>query len=315
MTYEAERVVLGAGPLGLAVARVLAEQDRRATLVTRSGTAPAPHTMVVSADVTQVDEARRACRGASVVYHCVGAPYGEWARTLPAVMRGAIEGAASADATLVYGDNLYMYGPGDRPLTEGVDHAATGRNGRVRARLAHELLDAHRAGTVRATIGRSSDFYGPHARHSIVGDGVFRRVLQGRAARVLGDPGTPHTYTFIDDFARALVTLGEREQAWGRAWHVPSADTLTTRGFVELVYRELGRPPRITTAPSMAIRLLGLVDLTMRGVHEVLYQSQRPWVVDHDAFARAFGADPTPHADAIRSTLAWYRANEDPREA
>jgi hypothetical protein len=35
------------------------------------------------------------------------------------------------------------------------------------------------------------------------------------AAQVLGDPDLPHTVTYIDDFARALVTLGERGRGSG----------------------------------------------------------------------------------------------------
>lgn len=36
---------------------------------------------------------------------------------------------------------------------------------------------------------------------------------------------------------------------------------------------------------------------------------ERPFVADHAKFARTFGASPTPHRDAIRTTLAWWRAN------
>lgn len=76
-------------------------------------------------------------------------------------------------------------------------------------------------------IGRGSDFFGPHAHLSTVGDGVFARAIAGKpAAQVLGNPDVPHTVTYIDDFARALVTLGEREEAMGEVWHVPNAETV-----------------------------------------------------------------------------------------
>jgi hypothetical protein len=35
-------------------------------------------------------------------------------------------------------------------------------------------------------------------------------------------------------------------------------------------------------------------------------QLERPFVVDHSKFAKAFGAQVTPHPDAIRITLAWF---------
>jgi nucleoside-diphosphate-sugar epimerase len=189
----------------------------------------------------------------------------------------------------------------------GLPYRATGPNGRVRAQLAEALLAAHERGTVRASIGRASDFFGPHVRVSAMGDRVFPAALAGRPAQVLPDPDMAHTYTFIDDVAAALVILGEREEALGQVWHVPSAETLTTRRFVEVVFEQLGTAPRIRVAPKLGITVLALVNPTMRAVNERLYQTERPFVVDHDKYERAFGATPTPHPQAIQHTLEWYR--------
>jgi nucleoside-diphosphate-sugar epimerase len=76
-------------------------------------------------------------------------------------------------------------------------------------------MNAHAAGTVRATIGRASDFYGRRARQSKVGDGVFARALAGKPAQTVGDPDALHTYTFIHDFAAGLATLAQRDEALG----------------------------------------------------------------------------------------------------
>jgi hypothetical protein len=46
----------------------------------------------------------------------------------------------------------------------------------------------------------------------------------------------------------------------------------------------------------------------MRAVAEQLYQSERPFVVEHGKFARAFDVAPTPHSEAIDRTLDWYRS-------
>jgi nucleoside-diphosphate-sugar epimerase len=157
-----------------------------------------------------------------VVYHCAATPYATWPGTLPPIMEGIIQGAAAAGARLVYGDNLYGYGPVDGPLTEGLPDRATGPNGRVRAQLAETLLAAHRAGTVQATIGRASDFFGPRVRVSAMGERVFPAVLSGRPAQVLPDPDTPHTYTFVGDVAAALLTLGDHDAGWARCGTSPA---------------------------------------------------------------------------------------------
>jgi nucleoside-diphosphate-sugar epimerase len=306
---EQERlhVVLGAGPLGLAVAGHLAARGNRVRIANRGGRADLPDgVQVVAANVAEVGDARRACDGATVVYHCANPPYARWPELHPPLMRAIIEGASSAGATLVFGDNLYAYGPVDGPLTEDLPRRAQGRNGRTRARVADDLLAAHEDGRVRAAIGRGSDFFGPHAHQSTVGDRVFARAVADKPAQVLGDPDTPHTVTYLEDFARALVTLGEREEALGKVWHVPNAETVTTRRFVEMVFAELGNFPRLRAAPRWGLVLAGLFNPTVRAVREQLYQSEHPWLVDSTRFERTFGWRATPLHEAIRATVVWF---------
>jgi nucleoside-diphosphate-sugar epimerase len=238
------RVVFGTGPLGLAVARHLSGRGDGVRAVNRSGRADLPPEVeVVRADAANPADARRVCRGASDVYHCASPPYAKWPQLHPPLMDAIIEGASAAEATLVFGDNLYAFGSVDGPLTEDLPYRATGPNGRTRARIAEALIHAHGRSRVRAAIGRGSDFFGPHARLSTVGDRVFARAIQGKPAQVLGNPDQPHTVTYLDDFARALVTLGDTEEALGEVWHVPNPQTTTMRRFVETVFETAGHPP------------------------------------------------------------------------
>jgi nucleoside-diphosphate-sugar epimerase len=301
-------VVLGTGPLGHAVARSLAAEGERVRAISRSGLADLPDGVeVLRANVTEPDQAKLACDGAAVVYHCANPPYAKWPELHPPLMQAVIDGASSAGAKLIFGDNLYAYGPVDGPLTEGLPQAATGPNGRTRARIAEELMHAHQAGRVRAAIGRGSDFFGPYARQSTVGDQVFARALAGKPARVLGDPDLPHTVTYIEDFARALVMLGAREEALGGIWNVPNDQTVTLRRFVQMVCEEARRPARLQTAPAWGLALAGLFNPTIRAVKEQLFQVERPWVVDSSKFEQTFGSRATPLPDAVRATVAWFR--------
>jgi nucleoside-diphosphate-sugar epimerase len=226
-----------------------------------------------------------------------------------------IAGAKAAGARIVYADNLYAYGAVDGPLTEDLPALAAGPNGSVRAALAGQLMDADARGSVRAAIGRASDFYGPWGRLSTAGERLFVPAMRGKATQVLGNPDLPHTYTYLGDFARGLVTLGTHEEALGQVWHVPSAETLTTRGFIDLVYEAAGSPTRLRVLPPTLLGLLALVSPMLRAVREQQYQRDRSWVVDHSKFARAFGAEVTPHADAVALTLAWWRRDATPPTA
>lgn len=304
-------VVLGTGPLGLAVARHLEARGDRVRAVNGSGRADVPETVeVMAANVSEAEGTKRACDGAGVIYHCANPPYTKWPELHPPLMAAIIEGAATAGAKLVFGDNLYAYGPVDGPVTEDLPQRARGPNGRVRAEIADELLRAHEDGRIRAAIGRGSDFFGPHAHLSTVGDRVFARAIAGEPAQVLGDPDVPHTVTYIEDFARALVTLGEREEALGQVWHVPNPETVTMRRFVQMVFDAVGRPPRLRAAPRLWIALAALFNPTLRAVREQLYQSERPWVVDSSRFERTFGWGATLLPDTVATTVAWFRDHD-----
>ena len=167
-------------------------------------------------------------------------------------------------------------------------------------------MTADATGTVRATIGRASDFYGPWGRQSTAGERLFEPALAGKVTRVLGRPDLQHTYTYLADFARGLVTLGTHDEAFGEVWHLPSAETISTRQFATLVYEAAGGELKLSATPAVLLAVLAMFDPTMRAVREQQYQREAAWVVDDSKFRSAFGADITPHAEAIEATLAWF---------
>jgi nucleoside-diphosphate-sugar epimerase len=108
--------------------------------------------------------------------------------------------------------------------------------------------------------------------------------------------------------ARALVTLGERQEADGQVWHVPAAEPLTGRQFLTLAYEAAGLVPRAGVAPRPMIRLVGVFNPLVRELNETLYQFERPFVSDASKFQGAFGPfKPTPHRDAVQRTVEWFR--------
>jgi nucleoside-diphosphate-sugar epimerase len=298
----------GSGALGSAVVRELVKRGKRVRAASRSGKAGLPQEAeVIKADASQPESARQACQGASVVYNCVNVPYNKWPELFPPVLEAIIEGAAAAGAKLVQADNLYMYGPVDGPLTEDLPYRATGRKGKTRARMAERLMAAHEEGKVRVVIGRASDFFGPGVLLSAAGAQVFGTALQGKKAQVLGKLDVPHTYSFVPDCAKAFVTLGERDEALGGVWHVPNAETVTTRQFLQMIFDEAGRTPKIQAAPGFLVKVMGLVNPMMREFTEMLYEYEKPFIVDDRKFRSAFGAEVTPLREAVRMTLDWYR--------
>jgi len=292
----------------MAVARELLRRGKTVRLVNRSGKAAvAPGVEVIAADAYQVEQTRRVCAGAAAIYHCAIPAYQDWVEKFPALQSSILEGAASAGARLVMGDNLYMYGAVDGPIHEDLPLAAATGKGRIRARVAEMLLDAHRAGKVRAAIGRGADFFGPGVLSSALGERVFKPALQGKTASAMGSLDQPHTFTYIEDFGKALVVLGEREEALGQVWHVPNPETLTQRQLISLIFKEIGRPPRMSGMGRLMLSFGGLFVPEAREAIEMLYEFEKPFIVDDSKYRRAFGGQATPLPEAIRETVAWYR--------
>ncbi len=303
-------VVFGAsGGAGKAIVRELVAQGLPVRAVNRSGAADVPEGVVcVAADATDLASMKAACQGASVIYHAVNVPYPQWQEVLPPAMDNFIATAEAENARLVYVDNLYMYGKVDGPMRESTPVNPCSRKGQLRADLAATLLGAHDKGRVQAVIARGSDFYGPGVLNAGLGEMVLAPALVGKTANAVGDLDMPHTYTYIDDFARAVVTLATRDEALGKVWHTPNAEALSTRQMLEMIYNEAGQSPNYRSAPGILLTAMGLFNPMIRELKEMVYQFEMPFVVDNSEYDRVFGdVMPTPQHEAVKQTVAWYK--------
>lgn len=303
--------ILGAGQLGLSLMDLLTESGRPVTVVNRSGSLAEPIPTGVSiraADLTDPDSVQAAMQDAHVAFLCAAPPYADWPRAFPPLARAVAEGVGRAGVKLVFADNLYMVGPtGGQPIREDLPYAATGNKGRARAEVASILLDAHEAGQVPVAIGRASDFFGPRVTDSVLGDRVFDAALAGKTVNVLGNPDLPHTYTYIRDFAEALINLADHEQAYGEVWHVPNPPTETTRQWLNRVGDQVGRPLNVRSAGPALVSVLALFSPQLREMKEMMYEFTEPYIVDDGKYRAAFPAQTTDPDDAVQATLDWYR--------
>lgn len=305
----------GNGGAGEAIIRELLARGKQVRAATRSGRVGSDlqnSVEVVKADATNIDSTKAACADASVVYHAAGLPYQHWYTQFPIMLDTIMQGAASASAKLVYVDNTYMYGKVVGPMTENTPYNATDGKGKLRGELANKLLQAHKDGTIRATIARGTNFYGPGIVNATLGLKELQGVLNGKKAMWLVRLDMPFSMTYIKDFAKGAVTLGERDEALGRAWHVPTASALTGRQFLEVVFAEAKLPPKIGTYTRPMMQLLAPFNPLIREVVGTLYHYESPYVLDGSAYTRAFGdVTPTLQHPAMHATLEWVRAQSN----
>ncbi len=309
-------VIFGTGPLGLSVMRELIQRGKQVRMINRSGKANVPSGVeIIASDAFDTTKTKAVTKGATHVYQCAQPAYWDWVTQFIPMQESIITGVAANGAKLIIGDNLYMYGDISGKVHEGLPYHAQTRKGKVRAEAATQALKAHESGRLQVSIGRAADFYGPGVLDSVMGDRVFAPMLAGKPAQAVGNIDLPHTYSYIEDFGKALVILGEHEEAFGQAWHIPNAPTITTRELIHIAYEQLGQTPKIATLGKFMMRIGGLFIPGARETVEMMYGFENPNVVDNSKFVAAFGDHATPHAEAIRRTLAWYKEHQQSQAA
>ena len=309
-------VIVGAGPIGSGIARLLVSQGKSVRMITRSGSGPVIEGVErIAADASDAVRMSELTADSVVIYNCANPQYHRWPTDWPPIAGSLLNAAERSGAVLVTIANLYVYGPAteslgvpaydrDHPMTEQTPLAAVGTKGRVRRRMWLDALALHEAGRIRAAEIRSSDYIGPDAQ-SVIGDRVIDPLLRGKAVWIPGRTDRLHTLTFTGDVARLAVAVAAEPEAHGRVWHTPSNEARTARQTLDDLARLAGAPqPNIRTIPDAGLAAVGLFSPMMRELRETNYQRNYDFVMDSSAAERAFGLAPTPWDTVLRAVLA-----------
>lgn len=315
MTFN--HVVLGTGAIGRAVAEELVRRGERVRMVNRSGKMdeiPAG-VDVVASDLYDPANVRQVTRGAKVVYQASQPRYSEWNEKFPLLQKSIIDGLAGGNAKLVIVENVYMYGDTHgKPLAEDTPYQAHTRKGRVRGEISKAAFAAHKDGRVRVTAARGGNFFGPWGTDSTMGERVFYPLLRGKAAMLMGRPDLPHTHTYVKDFGAALVILGERKEADGRAWHVPNDQPAMSQSeLVRMFAEEAGVAPKMNSMGKTMMAIGGLFIPEARETVEMMYEFEKPFVINSGKFETTFGMKATPVPEAIKETVRWFKEHPQTR--
>ena len=303
-------VIIGAGPVARATASELLARGKRVRSVTRTGGGELPAGVErVKADASHESALIEATEGAATIYNCANPPYHRWDTEWPPINAAILAAAERHGSVLVTMGNLYGYGPGNHPFVETDPLAATGTKGKVRAAMWEMQLAAHRAGRVRVTEARASDFIGPWVLSAALGERVVPRILAGKSVSLMGHVDMAHAVTAMNDVGIAMAILGNDERALGRAWHVPTAPARTQRELVDGLCAAAGvNPVKIKRLGPAMLKIAGVFVPMIRGLQEVQYQFTAPFDLDSSDFTATFDVKPTPLDHTFESTVAWYRS-------
>lgn len=302
-------VVNGAGPVGRTIAERLAEQGEQVRVLTRSGSGP-EHPLVERRQVDVSDPAalRAGLSDAAAVYHCIHASAytaKAWRAELPAAEQTVLAAAGNVGAVVVFPESLYAYGPVSAPMTEDTAYGATSGKPAIRV----ELLGVREASDTPTVSVMASDFFGPHALNAHAGERMVPAILAGKTMRVVGGLDIPHSFTYVPDYAAAMIAAAGNPALWDTVLHAPTGPALTQRQLIQTYARAAGvADPKMSVLPSWALRSVGLVHPGTRELTEMLYQFEKPFILDSTRSEQQLGLQPTSMADAAATTVAWWRA-------
>lgn len=309
---HAMHVVTGAGPVGRTIAEQLAAAGRQVRVLSRSGSGPEhPAVERLAADVRDEHAVRAALVGAEAVFHCIHAAYTAtaWREELPAAEQAVLR--AAEGAVVVFPESLYSYADPGVPMTEAGPRTAVGGKRGVRTALL-----AARAQSATPTVSVvASDYFGPHARNAHAGERMVPKIIAGRTVRVMGSADQPHSFTYLPDYARAMIAAAEEPATWGSVLHAPTGPALTQRELVHAFADAAGTRPRVGTLPTWLLRAGAAFPGPMRELAETLYQFTAPFVMDSGRTQALLGLAPTPLEDAARATVAWWGDEQSMLEA
>ncbi|SEW46555.1 Nucleoside-diphosphate-sugar epimerase [Chitinophaga sp. YR573] len=299
--------ILGAGGvIANELTKELHANGKKVRLVSRKPKAIA-EAETMAADITDPLQTRRAVSGSSMVFLCAGLAYNHkiWEVAWPKIIQNVIHACSEAGIPLIFFDNVYMYGLVDGPMTEETPYNPRSKKGEIRAMIANKIMDRVKEGRLTASIARAADFYGPGADTTgIMNLLVIGNLSKGKAANWLGSDQYTHSYTFTPDAGKALYLLSQDNSTFNQIWHLPTTNPAPNgKEYIEMVAGILKVKPRYMRLTGLMIRLAGLFDTTTAELHEMLYQSNHPYIFDSTKFDKHFNFKPTSYEDGLRQTI------------
>jgi len=296
-------VVGGAGFIGSRVVRILREQGVRTTVIDDLSSGlerQVDGTELIVADVRQARlEEILLERRIDAVFHLANAAYVppslQWpfddlqrnAVTTLAVLEGVrrLEKPALvvyASSAAVYGEAEYIPMGEDHPIQPKSPYGVSKFASEQYLRLYSNLYE------IPTLSLRLFSIYGPGQRKQVVYDLMHRAFGGENPLTILGSPDVSRDLVFVDDAARAFVTLARAAPARGEAYNIAS-----------------GTPTTLAELASTLLAAAGL-SVPVRFTGQVRPGDPLHWEGD-PARARALGVRcDTPLSEGLQRTARWF---------
>jgi nucleoside-diphosphate-sugar epimerase len=308
------KTILGTGQLGIAVMEALLQANplEEITLVNRSGKLEMGifgNVNLIAGDVTDKHDLEKIAQRSEVIFSCTDVPYQAWKDFYPATASALAYALRKTEARLVFADNMYSYGNVmGNTMHEDLPHKAQARKGLIRTSVIDTLLNSENEFSKRVAFVKAADFIGPRIYKGLFGTDFLTKLYSGQTILLSGKIKLPHTFTYINDFATALINVGSATDAFGQIWHVPNAPAISLDEWIHLFEEATDKSVKLMVLPKVLVRVAGLFNPLIREFYELAYQFEYPYLVDHAKYVSRFGNHATSPSTIVKETVQWYNS-------
>jgi nucleoside-diphosphate-sugar epimerase len=306
--------ILGTGQVGQAVFEQLQtiKSQQEILLVNRTGKIAfdlPPGTRLLGIDVTKPENLIEIFQQSEVVFSCTDVPYQFWRVFYPLLSNAMVEGLKHSEAKLVFADNMYAYGNlRGKLMHEELNHSAQTEKGKIRAALLERFKQ--QGVNRRVAIVKSSDFIGPRIEKGVFGIDFLKSIYQNKTINLPGKVTLPHHFTFIEDFAKALVCVAFEPTAYDQVWHTPNAMAISQQEWINLFIKYTDLNIRYRSIPKFVINVIGMFNPFIKELKELSYQFEYPYLINAQKFISVFGDHSTSPDEIVKKTVQWYNSTK-----
>ena len=261
---------------------------------------------ILATDVTKPESLVEIFQKSEIVFSCTDVPYQLWSVFYPALSVAMINGLKASSAKLVFADNMYSYGNHKgQVMHEEMNHNAETRKGKIRAELIRnfERYDV----SERVAIVKSSDFIGPNITKGLFGLDFLTNIYKNKTVYLPIDAHLPHHFTYIKDFAKAMVMVAFDTSGYNQLWHVPNCKAISQNDWINLFGKEAGKKIKYRVIPKFVINFVGIFNSSVCELTELSYQFEYEYLVNAQKFIEHYKDISTSPNEIVEQTINWFK--------
>lgn len=108
----------------------------------------------------------------------------------------------------------------------------------------------------------------------------------------------------MPDAAKMIVNVAEKDDSYGENWNVPGAGLISGKEIIQIACQVTGSRKPIIPLTKSAIRFIGLFDIFMREIVEIMYLTKEGFILSGEKYEKRIGPIPkTSFKKGLEETL------------